>query len=336
LPIKHYTIPIFVPELACPFRCLYCDQHKITGKLKMPQPKEISNIIEKHLASFPGRKKEIEIGFFGGNFTGIPVEVQEEYLAVAAEYVKSGRVQGIRLSTRPDYINEQVIKILKKYKVSTVELGAQSMVEEVLQESHRGHTVADTLKASEMIRSAHIRLGLQMMIGLPGDKPEYDLQTAEAFVDLEANDARIYPTLVIKDTALEKLYTEGKYIPLSMDEAVQRSADVFKVLEKGGVKVIKMGLHPSDAFISGDELVAGPFHVAFRELVMTEIWAAELFPIMKESSHKHLELHVSPKQFNFAIGHAAKNKKALLEFYDTVVFFRDESLTAREYHVHYH
>jgi len=336
LKTKHYTIPIFIPELACPFRCIYCDQHKITGKAHLPGPEEVKEIIEKHLASFPKRKKEVEIGFFGGNFTGISIEEQKRYLSVAVEYLREGKVQGIRLSTRPDYINEQVIKLLKTYKVTTVELGAQSMVDEVLQESSRGHTVSDTIKASEMIKKARIRLGLQMMIGLPGDKPEYNLQTASAFVELEADDARIYPTLVIKGTGLEKLHDEGKYVSLGMEEAIQRSADVFKVLEAGGVKVIKMGLHPAEGFLSGDELVAGPFHEAFRELVMTEIWAEEFAPLMKRSDHKKLEINVSTGQFNFAIGYAAKNKKALLELYDTVVFYRDESLKNREYHAHYH
>jgi len=302
----------------------------------MPGPEGVEEIIEKHLASFPKRKKEIEIGFFGGNFTGIPIEQQEEYLAIAATYLKTEKVQGIRLSTRPDYINEQVIRLLKTYKVSTVELGAQSMADEVLIASSRGHTVADTMRASEMIKSARIRLGLQMMVGLPGDTLEYDLQTASAFVELEADDARIYPTLVIKGTAMEHMYRDGSYIPLSMEEAVLRSAAVFSVLDKGGVKIIKMGLHPAEGFISGDELVAGPFHESFRELVMTEIWAAELEPLRKESDYKHIEIEVAPAQFNFAIGHAAKNKKALLEFYDTVVFYRNENVKYREYHAHYH
>ena len=333
---KHYTIPIFIPELACPFRCIYCDQHKITGKMNMPGPGEVAEIIDKHLASFPGRKKEIEIGFFGGNFTGIDMGMQEEYLNIASGYLKEDKVQGIRLSTRPDYINEQVIKLLRKYKVSTVELGAQSMVDEVLKASSRGHTAEDTLKASAMIKEAHIRLGLQMMIGLPGDKPEYDIETAKAFVALEAGDARIYPTLVIRGTALEKLYLAKKYMALSLEEAVDRSAEVYRILEDGEVKVIRMGLHPSEGFLSGEELVAGPFHEAFRELVMTKIWGEEFSGLMKASSHRHLELEVAPKQFNFAIGHAAKNKKALLEFYDTVVFYRNENLKNREYYARYH
>lgn len=302
----------------------------------MPKPGEVSEIIEKHLESFPKRHKVVEIGFFGGNFTGIDFKLQEEYLSIAHDYLKDGKVNGIRLSTRPDYINEQVIKLLKTYKVSTVELGAQSMVDEVLLASHRGHTADDTLKASKMIRDARMRLGLQMMIGLPGDKAEYDLETARAFVELEADDARVYPALVIKGTALEQMFREGKYAPLEMMEAVRRAAAVFSILEEGGVKVIKMGLHPAEGFLKGDELVAGPFHEAFRELVMTEIWSDELKPLMQQTEYEQLELEVAPRQFNFAIGHAAKNKKELLNYYKTVVFFRNEDLKKREYHAHYH
>jgi len=131
------------------------------------------------------------------------------------------------------------------------------------------------------------------------------------------------------------MYREGKYIPLNMDEAIMRSAEVFKILESGGTRIIKMGLHPSEGFLSGDELVAGPFHESFRELVMTEIWAEEFMKLKKESEHKYLEIEVAPKQFNFAIGHAAKNKKELLKYYNTVVFFRNENLKDREYNVHY-
>jgi len=301
----------------------------------MPGPEDVSEIIEKHLATFPKRKKEIQVGFFGGNFTGIAIEEQEAYLKVAHTYLKEGKIQGIRLSTRPDYITEQVIKLLKKYKVSTVELGAQSMVDEVLQKSGRGHTVADIIKASGMIKSARIRLGLQMMIGLLGDKAEYDLQTASAFVDLEADDTRIYPTIVIKGTALEKLYHDGKYKVLSMEEAVKRTSEVYKIFETGNVRVIRVGLHPSEGLISGEELVAGPFHEAFRELVMTELWAEQLSPLINDLENKHLEIHTSPAQYNYAIGYAAKNKKNLLKHYDTVVFIRDDNLKDREYNVNY-
>jgi len=332
---KHYTIPVFIPELACPFRCIYCDQQKITGTTDMPAPDGIRDIIERHLASFPKRRKVVEIGFFGGNFTGIDPGLQAEYLSVAAAYLAHGKVDGIRLSTRPDYISETVIRLLKKYHVSTVELGAQSMADEVLQASRRGHTAAVTVRASAMIRNAHMRLGLQMMIGLPGDSRQHDLETAAAFVELEADDARIYPTLVIRGTALEKLYHEGKYRPPGMEEAVKRTAEAYKILEAGGVNVIRIGLHPSEGLLGGDELVAGPFHESFRELVMTRLWAEELAYLMTSAASRHLEIHTSPGQFNFATGYGAANKKALLNYYETVVFRPDENLQGRNYHIYH-
>lgn len=302
----------------------------------MPQPEDVRMIIDQHLSTFPKRKKEIETGFFGGNFTGIPVQEQEAYLKVAHEYLLAGKIQGIRLSTRPDYINEQIIALLRKYDVSTVELGAQSMVEEVLVENRRGHTVADTARAAGLIKKAGMRLGLQMMVGLPGDTAEHDITTARAFVDLKADDTRIYPTLVIRGTALEKLYRDKKYLPLTMEEAVKRSAEVYRIFESASLRVIRIGLHPSEGLTVGNHLVAGPFHAAFRELVMTLLWAEQFASLMKNTTYKKLEIHVAPGQFNFAIGYAAKNKKALLQFYDHVIFMRDDTLKNRTYHAYYH
>jgi histone acetyltransferase (RNA polymerase elongator complex component) len=299
----------------------------------MPQPSEVKDIIEVHLKTFPKRRKIVEVGFFGGNFTGIALDHQEEYLRVAYEYLTSGEIHGIRLSTRPDYINELVIRLLKKYRVSTVELGAQSMVEEVLGKSSRGHTAADTIKAARMIKLAGMRLGLQMMIGLPGDTLEYDLRTAKSFVELGADDTRIYPTLVIRGTALEKLYLEGSFEVLSMDEAIERTTEVYKIFEEAGVRVIRVGLHPSEGLLDGNDLVAGPFHESFRELVMTRLWGEKLSLLKERPGNKNITIYVSPGQFNFAIGYEAKNKKALLQFYDHVVFMRDETLKNREYHV---
>ena len=298
----------------------------------MPKPEEVNDVIEHYLTTFPKRKKEIQVGFFGGNFTGIPLDEQEAYLSIAHEYLKQGKVDGIRLSTRPDYINEQIIKLLIKYKVSTVELGAQSMVDEVLVKSKRGHSAADTVRAAELIKNAHIRLGLQMMIGLPGDAPEYDLQTARAFVDLEADDTRIYPTLVIKGTALEAMYQKGTFRVLTMEEAVDRTAEVYKIFEQAGIRIIRVGLHPSEGLTEGSDMVAGPFHKSFRELVLTRLWGEELSPLIKASDKRKIVIIVPEGQINFAIGYAAKNKKALLEFYNTVVFIQDENLEKWEYH----
>ncbi len=328
---KHYTIPVFIPELACPFQCIFCNQRKISGHLKVPSPEEVKDIIGKYLETIPTRKRVVEIGFFGGNFTGIPQAEQEAYLKVAIPYLEQGKIQGIRLSTRPDYISVTVLKLLKKYKVNTIELGAQSMHDEVLQRSSRGHTVQDTITASGLIRKFNFRLGLQMMIGLPGDSLELAMDTATQIVELRADNTRIYPTLVIKETKLEELYHNKKYKPLPLDDAVFWSKEVFKIFEKGRVKVIRMGLHPSEGLITGKELVAGPFHKSFRELAMTELWWEELKQLTN-NKYKSIRITVHPKQLNFAVGYSAKNKKRLLEHYNTVVYQTDVELEGRDFY----
>ncbi len=334
--MKHYTIPVFVPELACPFQCVFCDQEKITGKENIPAPEDVMLTIEKYLKTFPAADRHVEVGFFGGNFTGIPSDDQRAYLEVAYGYLKRSMIDGIRLSTRPDYINDEVLKLLKDHGVTTVELGAQSMDEKVLEQSGRGHTVADTLNAAEMIKEAGIRLGLQMMLGLPGDTPAKSKKTARMIVKAGAVETRIYPTLVIKGTGLENLYKEGKYKPLSMNEAVAWSMEVVKIFESGNVKVIRVGLHPSEGIISGDELVAGPFHTSFRELVMTGLWWEKLRKIRKERGAENIRIYVPPGQLNYAVGYEAKNRKRLLKKYKSVVFHADNQLSGRNYEVVVH
>lgn len=329
--MKHYTIPVFIPELACPFRCVFCNQEKITGKNDIPRPEDVMLIIEKHLKTFPKNGIHIEVGFFGGNFTGIPVEEQEAYLEVAHGYLKRSVIHGIRLSTRPDYINDEITGLLKRYGVTTVELGAQSMDDRVLKQSRRGHTVEQTVAAAQKIKEAGMRLGLQMMIGLPGDTKDLSKKTAGGIVAAGAAETRIYPTLIIKGTALEKLYSEGKYIPLTLQQAVEWTTGLMKIFEAGGVKVIRVGLHPSEGLLSGKELVAGPFHNSFRELVMTGIWWEILDGIKKPRGAGHLKVYVSPTQFNYAVGYEARNRSRLLKHFKTVVFHSDPAITGRNY-----
>ena len=229
---QHFNIPVFIPELACPFQCIYCNQQKISGRLKIPSPKEIDRIIIDHLNTISKNKSEIELAFFGGNFTGIPVNEQEEYLKLVQPYINSGQISGIRLSTRPDYINNKVLELLKKYNVKTIELGAQSLDDDVLKLSKRGHTAKDTERASEIILKAGFSLGLQMMIGLPGDTLGKSIFTAKKIIELGADNTRIYPALVIKDTKMEKMYAEGKYHPLSLEDAVRWSKELLLIFEK--------------------------------------------------------------------------------------------------------
>jgi histone acetyltransferase (RNA polymerase elongator complex component) len=329
---RHFTIPVFVPELACPNRCVFCNQRNISGTLAMPQPHDVVEIIENHLATIP-RDSETAIGFFGGNFTGIEPDEQRSYLEIAEKYIKAGKVKSIRLSTRPDYIDRERLALLRKFTVTTIELGAQSLDDEVLRLSGRGHTAKDVETASKLILERGFLLGLQMMIGLPGDAPEKSIATARRIVDLGASCARIYPTLVIRDTELEHMYLSGKYVPLSLAEAIETTAEVAGIFEEAGVKILRIGLHPSEGLLGGESLVAGPFHVAFGELVATAQWSAIFRQKLADRSpgkYKNLLVEVAPGQLNAAVGHRAANKQKLLGSFNHVTFRVNPDLTGRQ------
>jgi len=326
---KHYTIPVFIPELACPFQCVFCNQRKITGRNLIPDDQEILNTIDEHLASFKEKERVVEIGFFGGSFTGIPFEKQKHYLQLVQPFLQNGEVSAVRLSTRPDYISRKILKMLKDNGVSTIELGTQSLDDEVLKASKRGHTPEKVVSASKLILDSGFELGLQMMIGLPGDTLEKSIATANRIVKLGASNTRIYPTVVIKGTALENWYKSGKFTPLSLEEAVIWTKQILPIFEVAGVKILRVGLHPSEGLLSGDELVAGPFHPSFKELVLTEIWSDLLKPLMENPGRKYLELHIPEREINYAIGYRGKNKKALLKKYKSVKFIPDSEITHR-------
>ena len=329
---KHYTIPVFIPQLACPFQCVYCNQRNSSGQNKIPTVKEIVDTIEQHLKTIPSSNTHREIGFFGGSFTGLPLAEQELFLKSVQPYFKSGAVQGIRLSTRPDYIRKDILDLLQQYHVTTIELGVQSMDAEVLQLSGRGHTSEDVISASKLIKEYGFLLGLQMMLGLPSDTPEKSLYTAESIVAFGADNTRIYPALVIKDTELEKLFREEKYVPLTIEEAVIQTKEVYKIFEKANVKVLRMGLHPSEGLISGESLVAGPFHVSFGELVMTALWEEALMLLLQKKEKNSITVSVPCGQLNNAVGYGASNKKMLQHHFGKVKFIEDSLLTGRNYH----
>lgn len=332
MSLKHFTIPIFIPQLACPFQCVFCNQEKITSRGHIPDVNEVQSIIEEHLSTFPKGNKHIEIGFFGGNFTGIPIVDQEKYLQVAQPYLEKGIVKGIRLSTRPDYIDEMRLHLLKKHRVTTIELGAQSMDNEVLRQSARGHTAEDVEKASRMIISAGFRLGLQMMVGLPGDTLDKSVFTARKIIELGACETRIYPVLVIKGTKMAEWYDQGKYAPLSMEEAVLWVKTILPLFEEAGVEVTRVGLHSSAGLLSGKDLVAGPFHTSFRELAMSEVWWDRLNFLMEEKK-SGVQISVHPSQYNFAIGYYGKNRKRLLQHFRDVIFIKNPSLKENQFYV---
>ena len=263
-------IPIFVPHAGCPHDCCFCDQKKISGHKEPPSVEEIKKTVDSYLDIIKNYSV-VQIAFFGGSFTAIPREMQEMFLQAVNPYIREGLVDSVRLSTRPDYIDGETLSMLKSYSVKTIELGAQSMDDDVLIASGRGHTSADTARAAELIRAYGFELGLQTMTGLPGASYESDLYTADRIIDLNPQLVRIYPTVVIRDTFLHKMYEKGTYNPPSLDKTIDLCAKLMIKYENKKVKVIRMGLQSSDGISVGEDVVAGPYHPAFGQLVKSRI-----------------------------------------------------------------
>jgi histone acetyltransferase (RNA polymerase elongator complex component) len=334
MQLKHRNIPIFLPELACPHQCVFCNQSHISGQKGIPSVEEVVEIIERNLETIPS-DYTVQIAYFGGSFTGLSIELQEKYLQIAQPYIVSGKIQGIRLSTRPDYISEKIIETLIKYGVQEIELGAQSCHDDVLRISGRGHSFEDIRAACELILSKKLRLGLQMMIGLPGDTFEKSLHTAKIIISLGAHSTRIYPTLVIKNTSLADLYAQGKYKPLSLDEAVRWTKELYLLFEQNNVKVLRTGLHPSEDLMNPEFLLAGPFHASFKELVMTKIWN-DIFSNTLPKKKGSVIIQIPPNQLNFAIGYQSSNRNMLQETFGNVQFKGDNTLHNYEFTYSYH
>lgn len=305
---KHKTIPVFVPHLGCPQDCLFCNQKKITGELKQVTEERVRELIRIG-ASHKKKGEKLEIGFFGGSFTGISAQVQEELLAPALEAKNDGLLDGIRLSTRPDYINQEVLERLLAFGVTTVELGAQSMDDAVLSRAKRGHTAEQTIKAAEMIKKSGLGLGLQMMVGLPEDTKDKSLQTARKFCALEPECVRIYPTLVIKDTALAELWQNGDYQSLSIDEAVDICREVYHMFEEKDIEVIRMGLLNMQA----EDVLAGPYHPSFGELVLSAVCYDKIKAALAGYKAPVLHMQAHPSFVSVICGHRRKNILRLKE-----------------------
>lgn len=279
---KHAIIPIFIPHKGCPNDCVFCNQRKITARGADVTKDDIHKTVETYMSTLSSMNLDtIELSFFGGSFTGIPLEEQKEYLSVAKEYKDTGVIHKIHLSTRPDYINVEILDNLKAYDVDVIELGVQSFAEPVLKASGRGHDSKCVYEACQLIKDYGFSLGIQLMIGLPEDTLEYDVFSAKEAVSLKPDIARLYPTVVIKDTALWDMMESGSYVPMEEDDAVLRTAAMYKILTDAGVNVIRVGLKSSD-IISDEGNTAGTFHPAFRQLV-------EGF-LAKESLEKQLNI----------------------------------------------
>ncbi len=313
--MRHINIPVFIPHLGCPNHCVFCNQRSISG-VKEFDPTTVKDIIEEALST-SGDDCEAEIAFFGGSFTGIDRSLMIELLEIGYSYVLKGRVKSIRCSTRPDYINEEILTILKHYGVKVIELGLQSSNDRVLEISGRGHSFEDEKKACRLIVDAGFDLIGQMMIGLPGSTPESEAETADFIIKSGAVGARIYPTVVFYDTELAALTKCGSYKPLSVDEAAERSARVLERFVCANVDVIRIGLCASENLRSEQTYFAGPNHPAIGEIVESRLFLKRITDEYKKLSEKpkSIKIIVNKGSLSKAIGQKKINKTKLKEMF---------------------
>jgi histone acetyltransferase (RNA polymerase elongator complex component) len=269
---KHFIIPIFVPHAGCPHACVFCNQKDITGQADEPDGAAVQKTLDRYLQTILGRKNtHIEMGFFGGSFTGIPIAKQQELLAPARAAKEAGVIQGIRLSTRPDYINPDILRHLKEQRVDTVEIGVQSFSAAVLARSNRGHTVQDVEEAAALIRQHGFQLGIQLMVGLPEDTYERWMDSVATAVSLQPDLVRIYPTLVLAGTQLDDWMRQGQYQPLTLAETVRWCRDGLACFQSARIPVIRIGLQPTEEISPQAKVTGGPYHPAFRQLVESSL-----------------------------------------------------------------
>ncbi len=330
---KQYVIPIFVPHLGCPNDCIFCNQKSISGQKENMTKEKAKKIIEDYLDSIKNEEAEVEIAFYGGSFTAIETKMQEELLEVANQFIQQGKVESIRISTRPDCIDKETLKRLKKYKVKTIELGVQSTNDYILKRTNRGHTFQDVKKASKMIRWNGFKLGHQMMVGLPESIRIDEINTARSLIKLKPKMVRIYPVLVVKNTKLEEEYKQGKYEPLPLVQAVEVCKELVRMFADKKIEVIRVGLQNTeeiaDPASENSEVVAGPYHPAFRQLVESALWYDAIVGKIKKLNVKvkEVEVTVNPIDANNVIGHKKENILKLKNMYDVdLVLQQDETV----------
>ncbi len=317
----HAIIPIFIPHEGCQNDCVFCNQKKITAKSTPVLPSDIKNTIDTYLSTIDKNTvKTVELAFFGGSFTGLPIETQNLYLSEAFKYKKLGEIDKIHLSTRPDYINHEILDNLKKFEVSIIELGVQSFDPDVLSASKRGHGVSDIYNACNLISEYGFTLGIQLMIGLPHDSKEKCIESAKKTAKIKPALARLYPTVILEDTELLNMYQNGKYTPLSQEYAVDITKEMYKILFSAGINIIRIGLKSSD--LINQNTVISDFHPAFRQLVEGEIAKEELEAKLnlELSNSKCNKFHFESNSFSFSnmIGNNGINKRYFFTKYPNI------------------
>ena len=326
---KHYNIPVFITHSGCKNNCVFCNQKIITGRPGIPGEQEIRATIEKYIDiiynSAENNKTEAEIAFFGGSFTGLEIKFMTELLVIANGYINKHKIiTGIRISTRPDYISREITDILSGYNVKSIELGVQSMFDDVLKACKRGHTAEDTIKACGIIKSAGLNLTGQIMLGLPGSSRVKDIETAARLVELGIDSARIYPTAVLPGTELYDIYKRGEYAPLELGEAVFRAKEIKKIFDSHNITTLRIGLCSSD--IKNSDIIAGAYHPAFGELVESEIIYDALVEKIENNINKNIIIYADKKDMSKYIGHRKKNIERLKNrFPDKIIEIKESA-----------
>lgn len=273
-------LPIFIPHAGCPHQCVFCNQKTISGQKTAALPGAKAQI--QRWLQWLRPSKANEAAFYGGSFTGLDMDLQKQLLALTDELLEQGIIGSVRLSTRPDYINAEVLSLLREHGVELVELGVQSLDDAVLQKAERGHTVESVYAAHKLLKEYGFKTGIQLMVGMPGQDFASVQDTAAKVAQLRPDIARIYPLLVIKDTPLAHSYEQGAFVPLSLEEAVEQSAYLYKTLTQAGIKVIRIGLQPDEELCAAGNIVAGPFHPAMGELVKSRVLRNHFTPMLQE------------------------------------------------------
>lgn len=330
--MSHSNISIFIPHAGCPHACSFCSQNTISGTPHAPSAEEVRKTVSEAYEYITDKnaRAETEIAFFGGSFTAIPRDYMLSLLETAAEFIGSDGFKGVRISTRPDCIDDEILGILKKYHVTAIELGAQSMCDKVLEMNQRGHTSEDVEKSSELIRSYGFELGLQMMTGLYGSSPEDDIYTINRIAELSPDTVRVYPTAIIDGTRLGELFKSGEYVPYPFEKCVELCAYADKLFYHRNIRVIRMGLHAESSL--EEKLLGGFYHPAFAEIVRSELFR-QAFERCIDKSAGSAEITVSPRDRSAAAGHKKSNVKNFSDKNVSLIFKEDRSVP-RNYFVY--
>ncbi|MBR1384448.1 MAG: radical SAM protein [Ruminococcus sp.] len=329
--MAHSNISIFVPHAGCPFRCSFCDQNTISGENALPHKEDVERICRQAVSEISD-PANTEIAFFGGSFTAIERRYMIELLEAAKPFIGENGFKGIRISTRPDFIDDEVLSLLKEYGVTSIELGAQSLDDSVLEANNRGHTAADVYNACKLIRDRGFELGLQLMIGLYKSNETLEISNMSKVLDIKPDTVRIYPVVILKNTLLGRLFRYGEYIPMPFEAVVGICSQMLKAFEQSGIRVIKCGLHASE-FVERD-MIGGYYHPAFREICESKIYKDEIiselqkagFSLAGSKERIKLFVEVSPDCISKAAGHKKSNTEYFKNLGIDIKIVADENI----------